>query len=70
MKRGHLGNSKVHRHICDRQTRKFSALNQYKIHDFSDVDLPLERDAQTISLQYLPVSDPDFFRMLGWIEPC
>lgn len=59
MKRGQSrNNDKIHRQIWGCQTtwpRKFSALHHYKTHDFSDVDPPKERDAQTISLQHLPV---------------
>lgn len=32
--------------------------SEYKFHQYSDVDPPPERDAQTICMQHLPVSDP------------
>jgi hypothetical protein len=74
MKRGHFGSTtKFHHHTlegCTTWPRKFSAHYQYKIHDFSDVDPPLKRDAQTVRLQHLSVRDPNnIYQLPGSIEP-
>jgi hypothetical protein len=64
---------KVHHHThegCTTWPRKFSALCQYKIHDFSDVDPPLKRDAQTVRLQHLSVRDPNnIYQLPGSVGP-